>query len=48
MSEQTARELEKLKAAEAEQRAATDNLKRECVESVARGLPDRLDAYAKG
>jgi hypothetical protein len=47
VSEQTARELEKLKAAEAEQRAATDDLKRECVESVARGLPDRLDAYAK-
>lgn len=47
MSEETTRELEKLKADEAEQRAATDNLKQKCVESVARGLPDRLDAYAK-
>jgi hypothetical protein len=34
-------------AAEAEQRAVVDDLKQECVESVARGLPDRLDTYAK-
>ena len=47
MGEQTAGELEKLKTAEAQQRAATDELKTECVESVARGLPDRLDACAK-
>lgn len=47
MGEETARKLQQLMSAEAQQRAVVDDLKHVCVESVADGLGGRLDAYAK-
>ncbi|SIH60308.1 hypothetical protein [Mycobacteroides abscessus] len=47
MSEDTARELERLRAAEAQQSELVNRLKRECLESVADGLVAKLDNHAK-
>ncbi|BBY67355.1 hypothetical protein [Mycolicibacterium helvum] len=47
MSEGTAAELARLRQIEAEEWAALDNLKAECVARVADGMAAEVDAYAK-
>jgi hypothetical protein len=47
MSDETARAIQDAEAAEAEVRATVDQLKRECLASVADALPGKLDDYAK-
>jgi len=47
MSEETARELETLRQAEAERRSGVDRLKQQFLEGIAQNLPGRLDDYAK-
>ncbi len=48
MSEETARRLAEAKEQEAEQRTVVDALKQQCLDSIADGLPGRLDDYVKG
>lgn len=47
MSRETARALADAKGAEADQVEVVDTLKRELLDAVAAGLPDRLDEYLK-